>query len=126
MKFSQSYLLILALAGLSPLTGCGGGSAKNAPPQPEIFVIINLPTANVPQGGTQTFAATVAGSSDKQVNWSVQEGAAGGTIDNSGNYIAPNAAGTFHVIATSRADSSKSKAATVLIRQAILSVGQET
>ena len=42
------------------------------------------------------------------VTWSVQEGAAGGSVDASGRYTAPGTPGTFHVVATSVADASKS------------------
>ena len=49
------------------------------------------------------------------MNWSVQEGSAGGTVDQAGNYTAPGVAGTFHVVATSQADTSKSAVATVTV-----------
>ncbi len=33
------------------------------------------------------------------VKWSVQEGAAGGTVDQMGHYTAPGASGAYHVVA---------------------------
>jgi hypothetical protein len=50
------------------------------------------------------------------VTWTVQEGAVGGTITNTGLYV-PATLGTFHVIATSAADSSKSASAVVNVAQ---------
>lgn len=55
-------------------------------------------------GGTQTFAAVVAATGDTAVTWSIQEGAAGGSISGTGDYTAPATSGLYHVIATSVAD----------------------
>jgi hypothetical protein len=49
------------------------------------------------------------------VAWKVLEGAAGGTITSAGLYTAPNAAGTFHVVATSAGDPSASATAAVTV-----------
>jgi len=49
------------------------------------------------------------------VTWTITEGAAGGTIDAKGNYIAPMGQGTFHVVATSVADTTKNATATVTV-----------
>jgi len=71
--------------------------------------LISPSTADLNQGAAQSFTANVA------VNWTVQEGAAGGSITNVGGYTAPNKSGTFHVIATSQADTTKSATAMVNI-----------
>jgi len=63
----------------------------------------------------QAFTATVTGSSNTSVTWSVQEGASGGSITNAGLYNAPANAGTFHVLATSQADATKVATATVTV-----------
>jgi hypothetical protein len=52
------------------------------------------------------------------VTWAVSEGAAGGTIDTSGEYTAPSFSGTFHVVATSVADPRRSATATVTVTSA--------
>src|SRR5207253_1196223 len=53
--------------------------------------------------------ARVSGTADQAVTWSVQEGASGGSVDAAGVYTAPpNTEGTWHVVATSHADPSKS------------------
>ena len=54
-----------------------------------------------------TFQAT-----EGDVTWSVQE-PEGGTIDERGRYISPATPGTFHVVATSKADPSQRSTATV-------------
>src|SRR5258707_14228728 len=69
----------LALGLTAAVTGCGGGSASQSPlpPQSTISISISPDTVAVLQGGTQTFTATVTGSVNRQVSWTVQEGAAG-------------------------------------------------
>ena len=52
---------------------------------------------------------------DTACTWSIQEGAAGGSITSAGQYTAPGTTGTYHVIATAHADSSKTATATVTV-----------
>lgn len=111
-------LVLVAL--LLVLTGCGGGGTTN----PAIGVSISPSTANLNQGGTQPFTAIVNGTSNAAVNWTVQEGAAGGSINNMGSYTAPNKGGTFHVVATSQADTTKSATATVIVAPVGISLNQ--
>jgi len=111
-------LVLVAL--LLVLTGCGGGGTTN----PAIEVSISPSTANLSQGGAQSFTATVNGTSNTAVNWTVQEGATGGSINNMGSYTAPNKGGTFHVIATSQADTTKSATATVMVAAVGISLNQ--
>jgi hypothetical protein len=67
--------------------------------------------------GTRQFMA--AGFADNSfVNWSVEEGPAGGTITSHGYYTAPPNTGTFHVIATSVSDQGKNAAASVTVANA--------
>lgn len=99
-------------AGLS-LPGCGGGSS--APLLPAIAVSVSPPSPTVSQGATQSFTASVTGTTNTVLRWSIQEGAAGGAITDTGVYTAPSTAGTFHVVATSQADSTKSATATVTV-----------
>src|SRR5262249_20881129 len=74
--------------------------------------------ATLREGGSQSFIATATGLSNTAVTWSVQEGALGGTITTSGIYTAPQAPGTYHIIATSQVDSSSSAIATVAVSNA--------
>lgn len=86
--------------------------------------IFLLPSSS--QLDTQQFLASIAGTANTSVTWTVQSGingagcsrAACGTIDSAGLYTAPNAApspNAITIIATSQADTSKSAAATVVI-----------
>lgn len=79
-----------------------------------VSVAISPTSASVVVGNTRQFTATVTGTSNTAVTWSVQE-SGGGTISASGLYTAPAAAGTFHVRATSVADPTKSAGATVTV-----------
>jgi hypothetical protein len=99
-------LVISGMVSVVLLAGCGGGSSSTQ--NPVVTVTVSPFLANVVQGGTQNFVAVVMGTSNAAVTWSVQEGAKGGSITSTGLYTAPNAAGSFHVIATSQADPAKS------------------
>jgi len=87
-----------------------------------VTVAVNPPSGSPHSCQSLTFTATVTGSSNTAVTWSVQEGSAGGTITSGGVYTAPSTAGTYHVVATSQADSTKSAVATVTVTDQILSV----
>jgi hypothetical protein len=87
-----------------------------------VGVTVSPSGAPVDVCGTQTFTATVVGTTNTAVTWSVQEGASGGTITAAGVYTAPSTPGTYHVVATSQADATASGTATVTVSQHILSV----
>lgn len=92
-------------------------AATPAPPQ--VNVQLNQSAANVSPGGTQQFAATVTGTDNLAVTWSVDSVSGGnstdGTIANSGLYSAPQQSGTHVVTATSVADTTRSASATVTV-----------
>lgn len=77
-------------------------------------VTISPSFASVATGGTCSFSATVIGATNQGVIWSVVE-SNGGSITQGGVYTAPQTAGTFHVTATSTADTSISATATVTV-----------
>ncbi len=91
-------------------------------PPPPITVAVTPATGTTDACKTLTFTATVGGTANQAVTWSVQEGAAGGTITAAGVYTAPANAGTYHVVATSAADSSKTAVATVTVADHVLAV----
>ena len=97
--------------------GCSDGTTTRS-----VAVGISPATATVGPGGAQQFTASVTGSSSAAVIWSVQEGAAGGSVDQQGLYTAPATPGTYHVLATSQADPSKSATAAVVVQQTGLQV----
>ncbi|HLL04218.1 MAG TPA: hypothetical protein VK539_26770 [Myxococcaceae bacterium] len=78
-----------------------------------VSVSISPSPVTVSVGGQQSFTAAVLGTPNTAVTWSVQEGSAGGSVSAQGVYTAPNTVGTYHVVATSVADPSKSATATV-------------
>jgi hypothetical protein len=125
MTWERSWIFaVLSLACL--LAGCGGGSSTVAPvpaaPAPvSVAVSVSPSSATLIPGATWQFTATVTGSANTVVTWSVQE-PAGGSITNAGLYTSPNTAGTFHVVATSLADPSKTYVATVNVPPVSVSV----
>jgi hypothetical protein len=113
--------IALAIAAVMGFGGCGGGSAPThssaptATPSPSISVTVTPNTVTVLRDATQAFAAKVTGTTNTAVTWSVEE-SSGGTIDIAGLYTPPqNGAGTFHVIATSQANSAAAGAAVVTV-----------
>ncbi len=96
----------------NPGTGAGISSPATFTINPATGkVIISPASVSVPAGEVQTFSATVSGTGT--VNWSVQEGSAGGTISSAGIYTAPQNTGTYHVIAASSTNSTETATATV-------------
>ncbi len=92
-------------------------------PTPAVVTVTISPTsATLAIGASGAFAATVSGASDTSVTYSVQEGTTGGTITTTGVYTAPSTAGTYHVVATSNSDSTKTAVATVTVQSGTSSV----
>jgi hypothetical protein len=90
---------------------------------PQVVAITVSPASGAVDGcQTLQFTATVTGSTNTAATWGVQEGAAGGTVSTSGLYTAPANPGTYHVVATSVADPSKSVVAAVTVSERIVSV----
>ena len=103
-------------------TSKNGTATVTVAPSPPITVAVSPSVAATLPSGTATFTATVSGTSGGQstaVNWSVQE-TGGGTISAAGVYTAPSTTGTYHVVATSVADATKSGTATVNVSTSIL------
>lgn len=118
------YTSILMVAGL--LQACGGGSsgssssdretdlaARKRPPA-TVQVSVSPASVSVATGASQNFSCSVTGSTNTACTWTVLE-SGGGTITSLGRYTAPTAVGTYHVVATSAADTTKSAQATVYV-----------
>lgn len=133
VAMSPKVHAILLIPILIAAIGCGGGSRStpgnktggspgpSGPPTASLVSITpNGDTIRI--GGQRQFAGWDSSVGQFDVTWSLQEGAAGGTITADGLYIAPGTPGTFHLIATSSHDSSLSATATV----AVVSVGFAT
>jgi len=87
---------------------------------PVVVVAVNPKTASLWEGANASFTATVTGSSNGEVTWSVEEGATGGSVTSAGVYTAPSTAGTYHVVATSAADGTTTGVASVSVSSACL------
>ena len=125
-------LRITLVACLTATAACaaspsGAGSAGEAagptgPTQPApTGIVVSLAPLNVQVAprGCISLTASVTGSAETGVAWSVQEGAAGGSVTASGVYKAPAAEGTYHVVAASNADATMFKVATVTVSAAL-------
>ena len=103
---------ICLIGALLGLLGCGGGQGPAS--APSISVTLAPAGVSLWTGGSQAFVATVSGTANQGVSWSVLE-ATGGTVSPAGLYTAPGVAGVFHVQAISAADATKSAQAPVTV-----------
>jgi hypothetical protein len=109
----------IALGASLGLSGCGGSGSSTTPPGNVTVSVTPQLAAVAANSQTQLFTATVTGTSDVSVTWSVNGAAGGnstvGTISTSGLYTPPASGGTYTVTATSGADSTASGSATVAV-----------
>ncbi len=87
---------------------------------PGIAVWIAPQSPALPPGGQQSFTASVSGTANPGVTWSIREGSRGGAITPGGLYTAPAlatgvASSSYTVVATSVADSTRSAEVPVLV-----------
>lgn len=102
------FLSIILIFG-----GCSGSSSTTPPSS--LSVTVTAPQNTVAVGKTLTFTATVTGTNNQAVTWSVT---GGGTISSIGVYTAPATVpnpAKVTVTATSQADSTKSGSDTITI-----------
>jgi WD40 repeat protein len=103
---------------VSCFANCGGGCGANPNPNlPSSSVEVSVfpPTVTLGIGASQQFTANVSGAQNMSVSWSVEEGAVGGTVSQSGLFTASNTTGTYHVIATSAANPVRSGSASATV-----------
>ena len=113
----------LLLSGLSCVSALFLGCANSTQNTP-VAVGVTPATASVVVSKTQQFTATVTGTSNTAVNWTVPGGAANGTVSSAGLYAAPTTVPTppqVTVTATSQKDGSTSGSATVTVTAAAVS-----
>jgi len=113
------------LRGAVFVAGCGGtvsAPPKTQPPVAGVTVTVSPTSANVRAGDSYTFQASVSGTTNTSVTWSVNGTNGGtsatGTIDANGKYTAPANLpnpNTVNVKATSAADTSASGASNVTL-----------
>ncbi len=104
-----------ALGNLSPYSP----TATASTPASSVAVAISPLRAAVTTTQPQTFSATVTGSTNTSVTWSVDTilngNATVGTISATGTYTPPSTAGTHTITATSVADINKSASASIAV-----------
>jgi len=99
--------------------------AASRPPPAEVRVtrrasqplIVSPHAAQVSVGGSLTLTIALNGAAAAGT-WSVEEGVAGGSVNASGLYVAPQTPGTYHVIVASVEDPSQSDRATITVAPA--------
>lgn len=74
--------------------------------------------ATLRAGQSLPLAAVATGSTDHDVTWAVQE-TGGGTVTGTGLYAAPPTPGTYHVVATSTADPTRTATAAITVKPAL-------
>jgi len=94
-------------------TGSNGSTGTNG--TTGIAVSVTPSTLQIRAEDVEQFSASVSGTSNQNVIWSIQQGAAGGIIDATGFYQAPETAGSYTIIAASSADPSKIGTAQVTV-----------
>jgi Glycoside hydrolase family 44 len=118
-EFRQATRLGFCAVLAFQLVGCGSGSTNNSggghppPGPPSITVVVAPKTATVNQGNTQQFSATVGGTTNTAVTWSIDSGS--GSIAVGGLYTAPATPGTYSVTVTTQATPAASDTATVTV-----------
>ncbi|MGC1911097.1 MAG: IPT/TIG domain-containing protein [Candidatus Acidiferrales bacterium] len=113
--------IVLILAAF--LTNCGAtGSGTKNPDPAGVSVSVGPAMANVRLNASQSFAATISGTTNQSVTWEVNGVAGGavgtGTVSATGTYVAPSALGsasTVTISAVSADDSSASGTSTVTL-----------
>jgi hypothetical protein len=122
MKRSRSparigILLLLALGGAA----CATGQVSPVPGQgqgPAAGVVLTPSSATLLPGSQRSFTAKVNGNADQSVTWTITEGPSGGTVNAAGMYTAPMTKGTYHLVATSTAEPTKSATAPIMVTDA--------
>ena len=117
---------LIALGGIAWMvhSTMGGGSKAAAP----VGITIYPTTAKAVVGKGVDFSATVTGAPTSEVTWKVEEGDTGGQVQTRpgayakddgiqlySTYTAPKTPGTYHLVATSTADTSKSATAEITV-----------
>jgi pectate lyase len=89
-------------------------------PTPTVAIAVSPQAVSVLTGNSVQLVATVTGSTDAGVTWSVTE-SGGGSVSSTGLYTAPTTPGSYHVVATSHADPSRTSSAAVTVTSPVVS-----
>jgi hypothetical protein len=122
--FRRIFLFLLVFLAAMALASCGTAAKVIVPPAipASVSVSVSPTSANIRAGTSYNFSASVTGSSNTAVTWSVNSTTGGsptlGTIDASGKYTAPatlSSPNTVTITATSSANTSKSSSSAVTL-----------
>lgn len=95
--------------------------------RPDVTITVTDTRIRLAPGDTASLLASVTGSNDTDVVWSIKEGKRGGRLEPQGvsmvggsfhaaaSYFAPQTDGTFHVVATSHANSNRSATIEIVV-----------
>ena len=89
-------------------------AARTPAVEVDIAVAVEPALVNLETGGHRQFTSAATGR-DPRVTWSVVEGTPGGTVDDTGLYLAPPAPGRYHLVARSVADPARSAGAEIVV-----------
>ncbi|HSM91513.1 MAG TPA: Ig-like domain-containing protein, partial [Anaeromyxobacteraceae bacterium] len=106
---SLPFLAALAACGPAAVTDTASSGAAQ-----DVAVAVSPGSVQVAPGGKVGFSAVVTGAADSSVEWLVASPSSG-TVDASGVYTAPTAAGTYTVTAQSKAKGNAWGKATVTV-----------
>ena len=87
-----------------------------------VLVSVTPAATTVDQGTMVELSSSVTGATNTTVTWTVEGGDANGTITPTGAYTAPTTPGTYTVVATSAADSSKKARVTIIVRPVAVAI----
>lgn len=123
---SKPRRCIVALICALALAGCGDTSKSTSSTSTEsdlVTVHLNETSLTLQTSSQQQFIATVSGTTNTAVTWTVNAMPGGnssvGTISTAGLYTAPSSAGTYTITATSVADTKKSASAVVTVQGSV-------
>lgn len=104
---------VITATSVATPSGTSTATVTVTAPAPVVAISISPPSATIDACKGVVFTATVSNSTNTSVTWTVTE-AGGGTVTN-GIYTAPSTAGTYHVVARSVADTTKTVQGTIIV-----------
>jgi hypothetical protein len=102
------------------LVACSGNPNEQQNESSQVSVSVSPTAVSMNQGAQQQFTATVTGTSNTAVNWSLISGS--GTVNSSGLFTAPNKQETDTIQAQSQADTTKTATATATVSAVGISI----
>lgn len=115
--FATGFLTVVLLLG-----GCGSGGLQSGGGDQNVSIAVTPSVSTATVNAMTQFSATVSGTSNSDVTWTVVEGVGGGSISTVGLYTAPATPGVYHVRATSVADKNVTATGQIAVVKATTSI----